>query len=68
MPRFTVGVDVGEGSHQAAGYDPARDRVVGRLMFPVSRAGFERLRTFLEGLAPEPGDVLVAWRRPATIT
>jgi len=59
MPRITVGVDVGKGSHQAAGYNPARDRVVGRITFPVSRGGFERLRAFLEGLAAEPGDVLV---------
>ena len=59
MPRISVGVDVGKGGHQAAGYDPARDRVVGRISFPVSRAGFERFREFLEGLSPEPGDVLV---------
>ena len=59
MPRVTVGVDVGKGTHQAAGYDPAADRVVGRVTFPVSRAGFERFRLFLEQLAPELDDILV---------
>ena len=59
MPRVTVGVDVGKGTHQAAGYDPAADRVVGRVTFPVSWAGFERFRLFLEQLAPELDDILV---------
>jgi transposase len=59
MPRITVGIDVGKGGHQAAGYDPARDRVIDRISLPISRTGFERFQEFLEGLAPEPGDVLV---------
>jgi transposase len=59
MPRVTVGIDVGKGSHQAAGYDPAADRVIGRVSFPVSRAGFERFRLFLERLAPEPDDIVI---------
>lgn len=59
MPRVTVGVDVGKGSHQAASYDPAADGVVSRVSFPVSRAGFERFRLFLERLAPEPEDILI---------
>ena len=59
MPRITVGVDIGKGSHQAAGYDPATDRVLGRVTLPVSRAGFEQFRLFLERLALEPADLLV---------
>src|SRR5262249_55065054 len=59
MPHITVGADVGKASHQAAGYDPAANRVVARITFPVSRAGFERFRRFLERLAPNPEDILV---------
>jgi len=58
-PRVTVGVDVGKGSHQAAGFDPAADRVVGPVSFTVSRAGFKRFRLCLERLAPDPTELLV---------
>jgi hypothetical protein len=51
VPEIIVGVDVGKGGHPAAGYHAARDRVVGRISFPVSNTGIERLRAFLEPIA-----------------
>ena len=59
MTRIIVGVDAGKRAHQAAAYDPARDRARGQLSFSVDRAGFERFRAFLERLAPTPSAVSV---------
>ena len=51
---------------------------MGRVIFPVRRAGFERFRLFLQRLAPEPDDILVilvgleaystAWHEPRAST
>ena len=57
--RITIGIDAGKCQHQAAVYDLAGDRVVRRLRVPVSRAGFEHLRTVLAHLAPDPSQVRV---------
>lgn len=59
MPRITVGVDVGKENHQAAAYDPAADRIIRQLTFPVSRAGFGRFATFLSGLGTEPAELVI---------
>jgi transposase len=59
MAQITVGVDIGKVAHQAAAFDRAADRLLGRLQFPVSRAGFERFATFLARLAATPSDLLV---------
>ena len=56
MQRITVGVDAGKTSHVAAMYDPAGDRVLGHLRFPVGRAGFERFYAFVRRAAGGTGE------------
>jgi transposase len=59
MAQVTVGVDTGKARHQAAAYDPAVERIVGQVSFSVDRAGFDRFRSFLERLRPQPDQVVI---------
>ena len=55
MPQITVGADAGKTSHVAAAADPAGDRVLGHLRFPVGQAGFERFSAFVRRAPERPG-------------
>ncbi|MBV9172112.1 MAG: transposase [Chloroflexi bacterium] len=57
--HITVGVDTGKGRHQAAGYDPDAQRIVGQLGFSVDRGGFDQFRRFLERLGPMPDEIVI---------
>ena len=57
--RMMVGVDAGKESHLAAVDDPAGDRVLGHLRFPVDRPGFEQFCAFVRRAAGEAGAVVV---------
>ena len=56
MPQITVGADAGKTSHVAAAADPAGDRVLGHLRFPVGRPGFERFCAFVRRAAGGTGE------------